>query len=199
MPETTVERTRPAPTLVVGILVFSVAVIVLVLAVARGNVATQSALADGPVFLGASDLVTSFDATTEVTAALDAGTHGIWVSGSDVPTPQDVAIVGPDGAPIPVRDHSSIVTMATSRDGADLALLLAFDAPTDGPYVVAATDTAPPTTFVVGPAEAVSPALLVVTLAFAALGVVLALVGIAQQLRSRSSRPPSHPDGPVLG
>ena len=198
MPETTAERTRPAPVLVAGILVFSIAVIVLVLAVARGNVATQSTLADGPVFLGSDDFESGFDAGTGVTTTLESGTHGIWMSGSDIPNPEDVAIVGPDDIPVAARDHASMVTMASFRDTADLTLLLAFDAPIDGSYTIAATDTAPTAVFVVGPAHAVSPSFLATTAAVAALGLALVLVGLAQHWRKRSSRPPSRTDGAVL-
>jgi hypothetical protein len=198
MPETTVERTRLSPILIAGILVFSVALIVLVLGVARGNVATQSALETGPVFLGSDIHESSFDAGTEVDATLDAGTYGIWMSGSDVPTPQDVAVTAPDGAPVAVRSHSSILTMAAYRGTADLSLLLAFDAPVDGTYRVAATDTTPAAVFVIGPAYAVSPVFSTVALGGVVLGVVLMLVGLAQNRRRRPPRPPSHTDDPVL-
>ena len=195
MPETTIERVKPSPILLAGILLFSLALIVFVLGVARGNVATQTALEEGPVFVGDADLETGFDAGTSVTAWFDAGTHGIWMSGSDIPGPDDVAVTAPDGSPVAVRTHSSIVTMASFRDASDLTLLLAFDAPSDGTYTIAATSTAPPAVFVVGPAHAVSPTFSVVVLGGVALGMVLVLVGLVQH---RRSRPPSPTDDPVL-
>lgn len=189
MPQATTDPARRAPALLAGLLLIGLAIIVFVLAVARSSVATSEALEAGPVL----------DAPGELVTELRPGDHALWITSSEILGAEDVTVVGPSG-PVTTTDDGPLVIRAASNDEDDLQPQVWFRAPVSGPYTVTALDTGPdPAEIVVTPATTVSQPVAVATLAAAAVGALLALVGLVQRWRSRPERPPSRPGDPVLG
>ena len=160
-----------------GTLLFSLALIVFVGAIARTTVTTASAVEAGPVLAAPGELTTD----------LDAGRHALWVSDREIIGAEQVTVIGPDG-PVEVTTNRSSLPQGTTLGDESVTPQVTFDAPTPGSYRITTVESFPATPVVVAALDTLAPAFVLVVLAIGVLGGVLALIGLVQ--RWRSGRPP---------